>query len=297
MADYFTASRRWNLAHGCQHASVGCGGCWAERMATRHRDASARGGHWTDEVVLFPERLGQPLHWRKPALVCVQFMGDLFYERVLFEYVAAVFGVMAACLQHTFLLLTKRPERMLEFHRWLDERGGLGKYLRSEAASGAVRVLFASGSRFELYRGRKVRSSQDAWARVLNAAACGPSGENVWAGISAENQTELEKRWRVLSQVPAAHHWWSLEPLLGPLDFSGDVGAGVAPAFVAVGPETGPGRRPCRVEWLQSVVDQCAGAGVACHVKAVPVDGRISHDPAEWPESLRCRQWPEVFNG
>jgi len=271
MGDYFNTARRWNLLHGCRRVSPGCEHCWAERMATRHRDASTRGGWWSGEVVLFPDRLAQPLHWRKPSVIAVQFMGDLFHERVPFEFIAAVFGVMAACPQHTFLLLTKRPERMAEFHGWLDDQEPVGRPL-----------LECCGRALEY-------DSEDG---LLHRERCAdPDGPwplpNAWLGISAENQPMLEARLKHLRrQVPAAHYWLSLEPLLGPIDFSGDVGAGVAPAFVAVGPETGPRRRPCYIAWIRSVVQQCQDAHVPVHVKALEVDRRISHDPREWPEDL-----------
>jgi len=278
MADYFNAARRWNLSHGCTRVSPGCGdrsggGCWAERMANRHCDASTRNGRWSGEVVLFPERLSQPLHWRKPAVVAVQFMGDLFHERVPFEFIAAVFGVMAACQHLTFLLLTKRPERMARFHDWLEYQQPTGQSLL-ECCSRALQYDSEDG----LLHRKRCADPDGPWPLP-----------NAWLGISAENQPTLEARWDHLRQVPAAHYWLSIEPLLGPIDFSGDVGAGVAPAFVAVGPETGPRRRPCDVAWIRSVVQQCRDAHVPAHVKALEVEGIISHDPREWPQDLRVR--------
>lgn len=324
VTDYFNSAKRWNLMHGCQRVSPGCQGCWAERMATRHCNASTRGGRWTGEVVLFPERLAQPLHWHKPAVIAVQFMGDLFYERVPFEFVAAVFGVMAACPQHTFLLLTKRPERMLEFHRWLGvQHSGSLSWRCIEYADDHIPGLSES------------LSGRLPWPLP-----------NAWLGISAENQVEIEKRWTMLRQVPAAHYWLSAEPLLSDLNLeqaihrchSGQDGEctwkhcpqlrdgepeksgrhcpldddlrddAIDPApprlgFVAVGPETGQHARPCDPEWIRSVVLQCRDARVPVHVKAVPVCklGRecmhvpgvckqvVSKKPSEWAEDLRVQ--------
>lgn len=289
MGDYFNTARRWNLLHGCRRVSPGCEHCWAERMANRHCDASTRNGRWSGEVVLFPERLSQPLHWRKPAVVAVQFMGDLFHERVPFEFIAAVFGVMAACPQHTFLLLTKRPERMAEFHQWCDS------YAPDDGHEGPFRAIWdgvcdSDGTFPESWDSEDGPPLRDDWPLP-----------NVWLGISAENQKELEKRWDSLRSVPAAHYWLSLEPLLGPVTgLCGGCGcdarahrapdgggcSGLFPDFVAVGPETGPKRRPCDVAWIRSVVKQCQDAHVPVHVKALEVDRRISHDPREWPEDL-----------
>jgi protein gp37 len=66
--------------------------------------------------------------------------------------------------------------------------------------------------------------------------------------------------------------------------------------WCVVGAESGPGRRPCRLEWIESIVEQCRGAHVPVHVKQIDLNGRVSHDMTEWPESLRIRQYPKVFN-
>jgi protein gp37 len=67
--------------------------------------------------------------------------------------------------------------------------------------------------------------------------------------------------------------------------------------WVIVGCESGPNRRPMRLEWAQHIVDQCAAAEVPCFVKQLPINGKVSHDMSEWPEGLRVRQWPEVNHG
>src|SRR5690606_32079031 len=87
-----------------------------------------KGPRWTGEVRLLPERLGEPLRWRKPRRVFVNSMSDLFHPALTDEQIAAVFGVMAACPQHTFQVLTKRPERMREWFAWA--AAGLTDYER-----------------------------------------------------------------------------------------------------------------------------------------------------------------------
>lgn len=112
----------WNPIVGCSKTSPGCAHCYAETMGRRlramgrpeYQDAHDGQG-WTGRTVFVPERLSQPLRWRKPRMIFVCSMGDLFHESVPFEHVAAVWGVMAACPEHTFQVLTKRPERMAEF--------------------------------------------------------------------------------------------------------------------------------------------------------------------------------------
>jgi protein gp37 len=230
-------------------------------------------GQWNGEICLRPDWLQKPLHWRKPLVILVQTLGDLFHEGVPFEHIAAVYGVMAACPQHTFLTLTKRPERMLEFHRWLS-LGALDK-----CACHADDVLAASLSRAD--RALALASGRGSQSWPL---------PGVFAGISAEDQPTLDARWEQLQQVPAAHYWMSAEPLLAPVDFQRVFSLRITmPSFIAVGSETGTGARPCNVEWIRSVVRQCRDAGVPVHVKAVPVDGKPSKDPSEWPKDLRVR--------
>jgi protein gp37 len=226
------ADEAWNVAHGCAPVSAGCQHCWAAGMATRHRNATAKGGKWTGEVVTFPERLAQPLKWREPRVIAVQFMGDLFYERVPFEFIAATFGVMATCPQHRFLVLTKRPERMREFLDWIrvhrtvetaerDARPGFEIEEVRLDESPADRATWNAVSFAEPLLGHRLDFRADK--TVLDALQVLPKAlqwplPNVWLGVSAENQRTLEERVAPLLRTPAAVRWLSLEPLLGPVD-------------------------------------------------------------------------------
>jgi len=116
----------WNPVVGCARVSTGCGGndgggCYAERQAYRlarfpqTKDVYAgltrmtKGGpRWTGEAREVPARLAEPLRWKKPRRVFVNSMSDLFHKDISNEYIAAVFGVMAASPLHTFQILTKR---------------------------------------------------------------------------------------------------------------------------------------------------------------------------------------------
>ena len=110
----------WNPVIGCSHASPGCGHCWAERMATRCASnpvtpqyrGLVRDGHWTGETRLVERALEQPLHWRRPRRIFVCSMGDLFHGAVDDREIERVLSVMAEAPQHTYLLLTKRADRM-----------------------------------------------------------------------------------------------------------------------------------------------------------------------------------------
>jgi protein gp37 len=101
------ADATWNPITGCSKISEGCEHCYAERMVKRFPKIYSNGFKPT----FHEKRLSDPLRWRKPRRVFVCSMGDLFHEDVPIEWVYRVFNVMKWCPQHTFLLLTKRPER------------------------------------------------------------------------------------------------------------------------------------------------------------------------------------------
>ena len=117
----------WNPIVGCSHVSSGCKNCYAERMDRRQMMPGRKDGFrpWTAQNVeynvrLHPERLGQPLKWKKPRKVFVCSMSDLFHERVPDVFISSVLVAIALAPQHIFQVLTKR-RRMVEYfnsHRW-----------------------------------------------------------------------------------------------------------------------------------------------------------------------------------
>ena len=104
----------WNPVTGCTPISEGCANCYAKRMATRLK---GRFGYPADDpfrVTFHPDRLEDPLHWKKPRRIFVCSMGDLFHEDVKTDDIYRIIVRMEEAKQHTFLILTKRPKRMLE---------------------------------------------------------------------------------------------------------------------------------------------------------------------------------------
>ena len=107
----------WNPVTGCTKVSPGCAHCYAEAITLRFK----RGGPFLPgktTIRLHPERLDQPSRWRRPRLIFVNSMSDLFHEDVPFEFVDEIFEVMSANPRHTYQILTKRPERMLDYVDW-----------------------------------------------------------------------------------------------------------------------------------------------------------------------------------
>lgn len=198
----------WPVVNGCRRKSPGCENCYAERLAATRLSKTAKyrglaiygqnGPRWAGESRLWVKDLDMPLRLKKPSRIFVADMGDLFYERVTNEEIAAVFGVMAASPRHTFQVLTKRPERMLEWFKWVNRT-------RSSMTSADFCTAAA------VNRGVKVPMVSDAcwWER------CGVWPlPNVHIGVSVEDQKRADERIPLLLQTPAALRFLSVEPLL-----------------------------------------------------------------------------------
>lgn len=319
--------KTWNPVRGCARVSPGCEHCYAERQA--HRFSSVRPGYslpyegltvlgkhgprWTGRARFVPEMLGAPLKWLKPQRVFVNSMSDLFHDDVTEAEIASVFGVMAACPQHTFQILTKRPERMLEWFEWMDRDVDVD----SDVCGPPVPVVCGIHA-----------ANYGADVDYLGIKGPWPL-PNVWLGVSCEDQQRADERIPLLLEAPAALRFVSAEPLLEEVSLFAflpgalrdkcltilNQGASVAlPGvdWVIVGGESGPGARPCDIGWVGSIVTECRTAGVPCFVKqlgAAPswhghcgplkvdvdrmhVSDRKGGDPGEWPADLRVRQFP-----
>lgn len=208
----------WSPISGCTRVSEACRFCYAEGIAARFSrpgqayDGVARmtpeGPRWTNEVRLHPERLSIPLHWKRPRRIFTASMSDLFHPGVPFEFIDKVFAVMALAPQHTFQVLTKRPERMAEY-----VSGDRGPYNSDET----------HGHRsFE--RQMAVVSAACAMQVDHEAVPREWPMRNVWLGTSVEDQEAAEKRIPHLLNTPAIMRFLSAEPLLGPLDLSRWIG-------------------------------------------------------------------------
>lgn len=104
----------WNPVTGCDKVSPGCAHCYAEAFAERWRGVPGHPYEQGFDLRLWPSRLEQPLQWKRPRLIFVNSMSDLFHERVPDDFIREVFTVMGLASQHTFQILTKRHERLAE---------------------------------------------------------------------------------------------------------------------------------------------------------------------------------------
>lgn len=104
----------WNPVTGCTKISPGCKYCYAERMAKRLQAMGQERYRDGFKLTIQPSALEAPLHWRKPRVIFVNSMSDLFHKDVPSEFIESCFDVMNRASQHTFQILTKRPERAAE---------------------------------------------------------------------------------------------------------------------------------------------------------------------------------------
>jgi len=284
------------------------------------RDAGGKslgkGAQWTGEVRLLPWKLDEPLRRKKPTKYFVNSLADLFHEKLVGceegrRFIAAIFGVMAACPQHTFQILTKRDPR--PWFEWLDK-----------VTLGHPRLLFQ-------YLDDLAWEIPDIVIPQLQGCVDRRVSwplPNVWVGQSVEDQAAADKRIPWLLGTPAAVRWLSVEPMLGPITFaplvSGDglythtdplTGAGigwdvekaiptrrdieqgevyvygrrgefVSIDWIVAGGESGPGARPMHPDWARSLRDQCVEAGAAYHFKQKGAWTSVTSDDPTWTHML-----------
>lgn len=302
----------WNPQVGCREVSPACEHCYAAGMAHRgmspqHRGLTVlrkTGVHWNGSISRVPELLLQPLSWREPRGIFVGSMTDTFYfdkrGPEVYEWIASLFAVMAACPQHTFILLTKRPEDAKEWFRWLDSQA---------RALDKVWAVPGHSPHIEICRRQLIkRLPQDTRTKtILRLTSARPWPlPNVWLGVTAEDQQRANVRVPVLLDLPAAVRFVSYEPALGPVDWSEWISArfnadpyGLEPKnrfsrapsldWIIAGGESGPKARPSHVDWFRSTRDQCEAAGVPLFFK----------QHGEWapPDQLPDDEWSRLDAG
>lgn len=238
--------KAWSLVDGCTKVSPGCDHCWLKDMDKRFHPKNLEG------VTPRYDRLEIPLRVKKPTIWAV--WSDLFHEAVPTDFIEKAFGVMGQLPGHTFLVLTKRPERALA--------------MMPDIIDATQDLVFGF--------------------------------DNVYFGTTAENQEQADKRIPILLQIPAAHRFVSIEPMLSAINIDQylrcpvcgytpyDVGLhmdhrlckgpGPGLSWVVLGGETGHGARPMHPDWVRSVRDQCVSARVPFFFKSW----------GEWKPIARC---------
>jgi protein gp37 len=291
----------WNPTTGCDRISPGCDNCYALTMAKRlkgmgsakyQNDGDPRTSGPGFGLTAHPDTLTEPLRWKKPRKIFVNSMSDLFHARVPREFLARVFAVMAATPQHTYQILTKRPERAARILTDLCTCGSghpPGEHFRSEMEWAATphSPTYVPGLEHGIYH-------RSGWPLP-----------NVWLGTSIES-SDYVRRADALRQTPAAIRFISAEPLLGPLDDLNLNGID----WLIVGGESGPGARPLQPWWIADLIHAAQQTGTAPFVKQLgsvwardyTVAGKTvaawgdtkGGNPDHWPADLRVREYPEA---
>ena len=277
----------WNPVTGCTKVSPGCDHCYAETFAERWRGTSGHHFEQGFDVRLWPDRLGIPLRWKKPRRIFVNSMSDLFHESIPDEYITQVFATMALASQHTFQVLTKRHARM---------RSLLRNWRFYETVAECATGLITNTRPL-------VKEPRDGWTLrntpggVMRSQWQPPAWPlpNVWLGVSTEDQKWADIRIPALLDTPAAVHFLSCEPLIGPVSLKGSQ----LPGWVIVGGESGPGARPMDTFWARHIVNQCTETGTPVFVKQMGSVWAREHGCAgkggdwdSWPGDLRVREFP-----
>lgn len=223
--EYVTAT--WEPISGCSPVSEGCKRCWAERLAKGRLKRFYPDGFGA--VRLHPERLDQPWHWRKPRRVFVCSRADLFHEDVPPDFLAQVFQVMQQASHHTFLILSKRVERLSRY-RWL------------------------------------MRENAGEWPPNIWAGVSVENQKTAEERIPLLLKTPAAVRWVSCEPLlgPVELRQWLAQPSASGI-YVPSYGRGLD--WVIVGCESGPGARRMKEDWVRDLRDQAKAAGVPFYYK------------------------------
>ena len=130
----------WNPVTGCTKISPGCAHCYAERMAKRLCAMGQERYRNAFKLTLQPDVVQMPLRWKRPRMIFVNSMSDLFHKDVPTEFIAKCFAVMQRAAHHTFQVLTKRPERAAELAAILPWPGNVWMGTTVESAEYVHRI-------------------------------------------------------------------------------------------------------------------------------------------------------------
>lgn len=240
----------WNAWQSCTRISEGCAFCYMFRDKERY-------GQDPELVTRSkPATFNRPLKWKEPLKIFTNSWSDVFHKDAE-AWLPDFWDIIRKCPQHSFQILTKRADRILQ-------------------------------------------SLPPDW---------GDGWDNVWIGVSVENQKRADERIPILLEVPARVKFLSCEPLLDRLDLNGYL-HGLD--WCIVGGESGNGSRPkdpsvkygyreCELEWISSIVDQCKEADVKIFVKqlgthlakTMGLKDRTGSDISELPKNIRYQQFPK----
>ncbi len=317
-----------NVQAGCTKIGSGCKNCWAERMTIRqngmakirgdqdkwsayssvlsYNTATGKATGWNGNVVTFPERLNIPLKWRKPRTIFVNSMSDTFHEKAPFEFIYKIWNMIFDTPRHTYLLFTKRPERALDFCHYM------AAYWRGPKAwPDNVQFFVSASTQAEVDKAVPILLQIPAAVRGLSLE---PLLEPIDFGLISQISCPTLVEWTcghkgvafVGDKFPARRGFGGAKDWNDPgyqtcCADCGNEQYKMNIDQIIVGCESGPNRRPCNIEWVESIVEQCKEAGVCCYVKQLELlkTGKKAHTLSSYVETdfnkfqahLRVRQW------
>lgn len=245
------AGEKYRRGWFCTKVDEGCRNCYAEQM-----NGWRGNGRTYDPANLKHVRLRldekileQPLHWRKPRTVFVCSMTDLFGEFVREDYIDCLLAMTTLCPGSTWIVLTKRADRMQEY---------FNRQMLSPLKHSTARIP-AAWHRIE----ECAAKMEKLWPMIDSVEWPLP---NVWLGVTVTDQKTADERIRLLLNTPAAVRWVSYEPALGPINFADFIDHADPPRFginwIIAGGESGRKARPAHPDWFRSARDQAVAADV-----------------------------------
>lgn len=261
------ATDSWNPTTGCSRVSGGCDHCYAEELSLRFGWSQKP---WLPEnaeenVVLHPERLGIPKGWKEPRRIFVNSMSDLFHPRVPGEFINQVWMEMFNNPRHTFIILTKRPKRLLSWTRIAAKGKG---WPEGEIWPDWIWVGTSIESREHVDRADTLREVPAA-VRVISAEPLLDPLIYDWYGDCGT------PCWKT-----------GPKPLAPQLDLSGI-------HWLICGGETGRQARPMDLQWARDLRDACVTSETAYFMKQTG-GLRPGTKLEDLPEDLRIREYPKT---
>ncbi len=227
--EWLKGGATWNITSGCTPESDGCDNCWANRMSQR---LQGRFGYPTINgfgVVGHPDKLLEPLSWKKPRYIFVSSMGDLFHENIPDWYLYHIFEVIRQASQHTFLVLTKRAVRMATLAHMLSNQFVEGwAWPKNVWAGVSIETQHYWDERIE-------------WLLQVPTPIRWVSLEPLLGPISMEYETRMDQ--------DALFQTYPLN-------------------WVVCGAEAGPNKRRMDLGWVRSIRDQCIEGDIPFFFKA-----------------------------
>lgn len=246
-------SNAWSLIEGCSPVSSACDNCWLRQMSHRfNAELTDEKGAWLKVIRYREDRLDIPLKTKKPTTFAI--WSDLFHESVPADFIIEAFERMAYCPQHTFLVLTKRPERIASV--LYGQEGnfylGGGDYIQN------------------VWLGTSVENQEMADKRIPELLKCEPfnlflSIEPLLSPIDLKLTTEFSTKYYLIKGRPSIKQ-------------------------IVVGCESGHKARQTDNKWIRDIKNQCEAAGIHLFIKQIQINGKIEKDISKFPEDLRIRE-------